>query len=237
MHRRRFLSVAGLCTCFPTQLLIPSSALRPDHDEPSESCSWSLSAALTAARTTRTSGNARLDAALIAEVKKVDRTFGINPGYRYLRDDGAPNAYATSETVVPGTSGTILFGLTLLSQELKTSYGGAAVAGIAAHEGAHIFQYQSALNRRLDAPTDKLRELHADYLAGFYFSATGRTETSLVVFAESLFAKGDYLYNSPRHHGTPQARVAAMRSGYGAGRTGSNLTSAAEKGVIYVQTS
>jgi hypothetical protein len=182
---------------------------------------------------TARSGNAQLDRALIAEVRKLDETFEINPGYRFLRDGNRPNAYATNETFVDGTSGTVLFGLTLLQNELRTEYGGAAIAGIAAHEGAHVIQFTSPdLYRRLEGPTVRLIELHADFLAGYYFSRTGRTEKSLVTFGESLFAKGDYEFNDRQHHGTPQQRVSAMRAGYGNG--GYELRQAIEQGVKYV---
>ena len=126
-----------------------------------------------------------------------------------------------------------LFGLTLLQNELRTEYGGAAIAGIAAHEGAHVVQFRSrSLSERLKGPTVKLIELHADFLAGYYFSRTGRTEKSLVTFGESLFSKGDYEFNDRQHHGTPQQRVAAMRGGYAAGRH--DLNEALERGVRYV---
>lgn len=184
--------------------------------------------------TTSRSGLPGLDRALITEVKKVDQVFKINPGYRFLRDGNRPNAYATPDSQVNGTSGTVLLGLTLMGTELQTEYGGAAIAGISAHEGAHILQFNSPdIRQRLVGPTAQHLELHADFMAGYYFSRTGRTEKSLIVFAESLFSKGDYQYNAPDHHGTPKQRVASMRAGYGAG--GSQLSQAAEQGVEYVQ--
>ena len=139
---------------------------------------------------TSQSGISQLDRALIAEVKKLDQEFRINPGYRFLRDGDRPNAYATPESFVEGTSGTILFGLTLLQNELRTDYGGAAIAGIAAHEGAHVVQFQfPKLSERLRGPTMKLSELHADFLAGYYFARTGRTERSLVTFGSPSFRR------------------------------------------------
>ena len=94
-------------------------------------------------------------------------------------------------------------------------------------------QFQSPeLSERLSSETRKLSELHADFLAGYYFSRTGRTERSLITFGESLFSKGDYDYNDKQHHGTPQQRVAAMRAGYGAGRY--DLDEATNRGVTYV---
>ena len=185
------------------------------------------------------SGNPQLDRAMIAEIRKVDRIFGINPAYSYFYD-GSPQAYATTEQLVdfPGTQGTIIFGLNLIDSELNSEYGGAAVAGIAAHEGGHIYQFfrlgQDLSARLQNRPTTREFDLHADFLAGYYFAATGRTERSLVVFAEALFARGDYMYNHPQHHGTPDERVQAMRAGYRHGDL--SVEEAATRGVHYVFT-
>src|SRR5262245_8569112 len=190
MRRRDFLiCVSALCGTHRTSL-----AGAPQQVE-AQGCSLVRSVGPQTATTSR-SGDPQLDRALIAEVKKLDTVFGINPGYRFLRDGNRPNAYATPDTHVTGTSGTVLFGLTLMMNELATEYGGAAVAGIAAHEGAHIVQFTSpSLHRRLEGRTVRLLELHADFLAGYYFSRTNRTERSLVAFGQSLFSKGDYEFN------------------------------------------
>ena len=226
MNRRRFLiglsAVCSACTSLAAAQLRVAA----------EGCGLTSGFGSLSDHTSQ-SGDAQLDRALIAEVRKLDREFRISPGYRFLRDGDQPNAYATRDTVVEGTQGTIFFGLSLLQNELRTDYGGAAIAGIAAHEGAHIVQFESPeLSKRLSSSTSKLRELHADFLAGYYFARTGRTERSLITFGESLFAKGDYKYNDKLHHGTPQQRVEAMRAGYGAGRH--NLDEAANRGVTYV---
>jgi hypothetical protein len=226
MRRRDFLLCLSAICAHPA-LLIASPRQIPEGG-----CSLVRSVG-SLTDTTARSGNRNLDRALIAEVRKLDKAFGINPGYRFLRDGNRPNAYATPETQVSGTAGTILVGLTLMNNELATEYGGAAVAGIAAHEGAHILQFNSpSLHRRLQGRTVRLIELHADFLAGYYFSRTGRTEKSLIVFAQSLFSKGDYEFNDPQHHGTPDQRVAAMRSGYANGSY--ELNDAVERGANYV---
>ena len=71
------------------------------------------------------SGNPRLDRAMIAEIRKVDRVFGISPAYSFFRDASA-NAFATPEQLVdfPGTRGTVAFGLNLVESELSAEYGG-----------------------------------------------------------------------------------------------------------------
>ena len=225
LHRAFLACLSALC-------VLPLSHLAARTQVEARGCSLVRNVGSNSSTTAR-SGNGKLDRALIAEVKKLDAAFGINPGYRFLRDADGPNAYATTDTHVAGTRGTILFGLTLMNSELLTEYGGAAIAGIAAHEGAHIVQFNTpGLHSQLDGSTVRKIELHADFLAGFYFSKTGRTEKSLIAFGQSLFAKGDYQYNDRQHHGTPEQRVAAMRAGYSSGSY--PLDQAIERGVKYV---
>src|SRR4051794_28111545 len=98
MRRRRFLLYMPLLCC-------PRVGLAAS-DEPTQGCALVRTLGSLSEHTAR-SGDHALDSALIAEVKKLDQTFQINPGYRFLRDGNRPNAYASTETYVQGTSGTI----------------------------------------------------------------------------------------------------------------------------------
>ena len=181
------------------------------------------------------SGNRALDRAMIVELKRVNHAFAINPGYRYFDDHGGGNALALQRTLIRNTRGTILFGLRLVTSELGEEFGGAAVAGIAAHEGAHILQFFSHFIHRLAGDgTARSMELHADFLAGYYFGVTGRTDRSIDAFGSSLFAKGDYNYNDPGHHGTPDERLDAMHLGYREASRGTSLMRAVEVGIAHV---
>ena len=118
---------------------------------------------------------------------------------------------------------------------MQKDFGGAAVAGIAAHEGAHILQFFSPVGRLLArGDTARTMELHADFLAGYYFGATGRTERSIDVFGESLFERGDYDFNSRDHHGTPDERLEAMHRGFREADRGAGLAQAVESGLAHV---
>jgi len=98
----------------------------------------------------------------------------VNPGFKYI-NDLRPNAFATDQSIVNNTQGTVYVGLNLINSEFERGdLGGIAVAGICAHECAHIYQNRNGWIQRLRAPTAKLVELQADYLAGFYF---GRERT------------------------------------------------------------
>lgn len=126
--------------------------------------------------------------------------------------DPYPNALATPEPLLGHADGTVAFGLNLLRSELSASPAwGAAVAGIMAHEWGHIRQFGEGLAR----PGPHM-ELHADFLAGWYMGVKAALGTWVVVenLARSPFSKGDYEFNNPNHHGTPDQRVAAMAAGF-----------------------
>lgn len=220
---------AFICSCAAGLYVEPASA-----QQTVIACSMSADASING-KMFATSGNRDLDRALIAELRKVCRVFGINPGFQYLDDSRSPNAYATTDTFISNTRGTVLFGLGLINSEMVNQYGGAAVAGIAAHEGSHIFQFYSPFLPRLQAgSTARSVELHADYLAGYYFKRTGRTERSIQSFGSSLRRMGDFDFGNPSHHGTPDERVGAMLGGYQAGEEGLDRDAAAERGIAYV---
>jgi hypothetical protein len=231
MERRKFL--VGTCShsvClanFPIDAMAQSGRLPPF-------CSLDSSFDVNQYRRMSTSGNVRLDRALIVELRKLVSAFQINPGFQYIEDADSPNAFALDRTLISGTNGTILFGINLIESELSSNFGGAAVAGIAAHEGAHILQYFSDFGERLNSNTARERELHADFLAGYYFGLTDRSERSLVAFGNSLFSRGDFNFNDQGHHGTPDERLESMKSGYKQFKIGNNLRQAVEEGIDYV---
>lgn len=198
-------------------------------------CSLDQSFDTDAIRHFSSSGDDQLDRSLIAELLKVNRVFNVNPGYRYFDDERSPNAFAFKKSLIDGTRGTVFFGVELIYSELSESYGGAAIAGIAAHEAAHVMQFYSAFAKRLvQGETAREIELHADYLAGYYFGAIGRSDRSIDAFGASLFSKGGYDFNDPQHHGTPDERLEAMHAGYRSAAWGDDLQSAIERGLKHV---
>ena len=122
--------------------------------------------------------------------------FGVDPSFAFFDDRDGPNAFATTEQIAgPSAHGSVCFGTTLLRSELNRTWWGAAVAGIAAHEWAHIKQ------------------------AGWYLRRKNMAGTPVVLdgLGESLFNKGDFDFNNPDWHGTPQQRVEAMIAGFANG--------------------
>jgi hypothetical protein len=198
-------------------------------------CAWNA-AALQNFRTYSSSGNDNIDAALIAELKKILNIIPINPGFQYI-DDVSPNAFAVPENVVRGTQGTVYIGLRLINGEFNNdAYGGVAVAGICAHECGHIYQFQNGYMEALAGQTALLVELHADYIAGLYLGRDrSHSREHVEVFSHSLFSKGDYDFNKPQHHGTPDQRVRAMRQGYDLGTTDTDFATAVRQGAAFVR--
>jgi predicted metalloprotease len=124
-----------------------------------------------------------------------------------------------SETKLPGTSGTVLFGRAMLKKALAdTANGDMFVMGICAHEFGHIVQYSSGVRTRLTAnqQTGKLLELHADFLAGHYIGLRNEkySPSELVALGRSWQGIGDTAYTDPTHHGTPEERLSAMEQGF-----------------------
>jgi hypothetical protein len=141
--------------------------------------------------------------------------FPVTPYGFYLDDFGSPNAFATPESLTPaGPDGTIIFGVTLLSAELSRDSGiGFSIPAIFAHEFGHIFQFDRG--EGLPAPA---MELHADFLAGWYLAARSQwSPTDIGPALRSFFEKGDYEFNSPQHHGTPEQRLHALMEGVNCG--------------------
>lgn len=165
------------------------------------------------------SGDPALDRALGKALVRLSTLFGQRPGFGFFDDYGLPNAYATDETTVAGTWGTVLYGMTLFRQ-LVEGYAdeGMAVMMIAAHEFGHIAQYATGAAQQLQwgSYTVKPVELHADWLAGWYLGMRkrDRPDLSLREAGAFLHSIGDYMTFDYNHHGTPDERVAAAEAGF-----------------------
>lgn len=155
--------------------------------------------------TFKTTGDAGLDRTINAEASGLSQVFGVTPALYTLDDQQASNAYANCQ------DGVLLIGLRLLREELwSMERGGLAVAGIMAHEFAHIYQC-----RRGTSLSGRDLELQADYLAGWYMRHNkSMYGIDISGFARTIWSKGDYDFRSPSHHGTPEQRVAAMNAGF-----------------------
>lgn len=188
---------------------------------------------------TSRSGNKDFDTALIEELKHIHRIMPINPGFRYVKSN---NAFASSESVLRDTNGTVWIGLDLVN-DLVSKDRGVSVAGTLAHECAHIFQFfqnyepSKTYYRRLVGPTTISVELHADLLAGYYLGKKRNvTDREVSNFSDLLSRSGSYNVTDRSHHGYPEFRVMAMGRGFRAERIDKmSFEQTAKFGVEYVE--
>ena len=158
--------------------------------------------------------------------------FQVQPAGGFLDDSGAPNAFATPQVLFAnGPHGTVIFGLELTAMELRRDGGvGMALPAIMAHEFAHIRQFRDG---RLDAYDTSVRELHADFLAGWYMKLRRYLmPTDMSPALRAFFERGDYEFNSEQHHGTPDQRLEAVAAGVQS--TATTVPEAFEEGLTHV---
>jgi len=152
----------------------------------------------------------------VLELNQLSENFNVLPGFFLLDDLGSPNAYATPESYDNRfPDGSVMFGVSLMRAEYfsKNNNGyNTSVPAIMAHEFAHIKQFSEGIHSEYPVP---IMELHADFMAGWYLKNRRMAIYSFPEHAfESIYNKGDYEYNNPNHHGTPEERLAATREGF-----------------------
>lgn len=158
-------------------------------------------------RCRRDSGNKALNAKAVAYTRHLNGVFGIHAKACFL-DDNPPNAWSRNDE-------TILIGRNLIRKEFE-EHGNVALYGILAHEWAHQMQYREKPGTIIGGT---LAELQADCVAGYHLGMFGQVnQDEVTTFTQSLFKKGDYAFNSPTHHGTPDTRIRVMLWGYEKGR-------------------
>lgn len=155
----------------------------------------------------RSSGDAYVDQMIGFELNLVSTTFRLVPDFYFIDDSSGPNAFATTE-------GALLLGLELMRREIQEEMGpmgNYSVFTILAHEAGHLATFQRGLHRSLSGPQ---MEIAADFLAGWYMAKrSGTFPTDALQGIRSLYRKGDYEFNNPNHHGTPDQRAGAFVSG------------------------
>lgn len=158
---------------------------------------------------TTTTGNPVWDNAFRSEFNMQGAFWGV-PGvsFNFLNDCDGPNALANPQDK------SILFG-TAMAGDLLTKFGSTIpLIQVLAHEWGHQIQFALG-DFWLNAPTVAPKELEADMFSGFYLllakSNFPVNEMNTSIFA--AFSLGDWNFNNPSHHGTPQQRAAAILAG------------------------
>jgi len=163
--------------------------------------------------------------------------FEINPNVAYYNDGYSPNAFAYFNG---SGDGIIRIGGKLVQTEfqiwrkdffaqsrklgldpyqlLKDGKAGGtySIDAIIAHECAHILQAKMGVARN-----SRNNELQADFLAGWHiadyvriFDKEAKEFRILEDGIRAFYSRGDYQFNSPQHHGTPEQRYNAFIKGF-----------------------
>ena len=176
--------------------------------------------------------------------------FEVSVAFGYYQDDESnPNARPVQHTSLRGiggvtpSDGAVLIGRHLIEQIRKreegTSYFGAALTAVCAHECGHILQFKHIVSELMQIQDHLITraELHADFICG-YFAAFRKREQPIypaAIQAMTQFRYGDGAYQ-PVDHGSPDDRGRAVDAGFQLAQTGVPL-SAREvtfKGLDYV---
>jgi hypothetical protein len=188
------------------------------------------------------SGDPELDKALGKALVRMAKTFQVKPSFAFFADGPRKNAYASPESTVPGTVGSVIFGRSLFQDQFKRyKDDGLSVVAIIAHEFGHICQFNLGIQKELRGAEKTVRriELHADYLSGWYLGILKRNNPAVSLWAcgDTFNRIGDMKFNEEQHHGTPKERVAAAEMGFAFGQSGStDVNDAIQKGKSYVLT-
>ena len=181
------------------------------------------------------SGSANLDNIIKLEYQILSQTFQLNTDFYFGGDSyGSENAFfmPTNQCSSPGCVGIIAVGRNLLIDRLQKKHGIEIIKALMAHEYGHALQSKLGWSGG-----SKWKELHADFMAGFYMAQkTYITEDLLNSFIQEFYSIGDYGFYDPSHHGTPIERGCAFREGFYASRKFNlSLYSAYKSGVVYLQ--
>jgi hypothetical protein len=158
-------------------------------------------------------GNREWDVAYDKALKRISDVFVVKPEFAFYDDADGPNAWA--QDAAPPK---IYFGKKLFSTLLEIDSSGISIIQVSAHEFGHIHQYATGIypDLKRGQQTSKHVELHADYLSGYYLGLlkSDHPEASFLKAGKKIYDFGDYGYNNPMHHGTPDERVASADAGF-----------------------
>jgi hypothetical protein len=221
MHRRQFIGGILACGCY-TQ---PAQAERSARFRSGCRVRWSAQESAASARPEykETTGNARYDGAVKSALASVSRVIGRGIDAKLVFNDEYNAHFSAGDKPQDNI---VAFGKALLDR-LQASDFALKVTCIAAHEVAHIFQFQDGyFDLAQDDATNRRNELMADYFAGccLAFIVNGgrrinrgtldAKKPSVRAAFDLMFSLGDDHFNSPDHHGTKQERRDAVDNGY-----------------------
>lgn len=171
----------------------------------------------------------------------MSRFFRRRASFGFYDDTDDPNSWASPQSKFANVKSTVGFGRRKFQEILKYyDKGDIMVLLITAHEFGHVAQFDSAIETRLpgrEPEKSRRRELHADFLAGFYFAELRRVDPDISGDAAVQFLRDLGDIGPARGHGTASERVATANAGYQIGWDGGyTFDGAFERGMRMVLT-
>ena len=179
-----------------------------------------------------TTGVADIDNIITSENFLLKSLYNLNLDSYFYDDRQSPNAKYTSACNNNYCQGSIIFGIKLMLDQMVSEEGVESVKAILAHEWAHAYQHYWGWEG-----LGYQKELHADYMAGYYMGVKNVIiKQNVKAFTATFYKQGDYDFYSVSHHGTPEERSCAFLEGFISYSTrGYNLYQAYNAGIDYVQ--
>jgi len=154
-------------------------------------------------------GNPMIDGPWQQEIQIQSQFYSGVMAQVYPMDECTPanmNALATPD-------GIILMGRYMANDIIQRTGTNLPIAGVLAHEWAHRAQFTFGWMVRTE-PTARRTELEADMWSGLYMGiAKSWTGPLMQSYFQTLMNMGDFNFNNPGHHGTPNQRYAAGATG------------------------
>lgn len=179
-----------------------------------------------------TTGDKNLDAILLEQKKGLESVFPVKVDlYFGVERNRSGNAFFHPSCKSLYCNGRVVLGLFLMQELSKKSDSYIRLVSVFAHEYGHAMQQKYGWSGN-----GKWRELHADYLAGYYMGLCRLSTESEILSIFTEFAnRGDFSFNDPGHHGTPEERSCAFIEGFKyAYSPNTNIYSAYNTGKSYV---
>lgn len=155
------------------------------------------------------SGVEELDSIVFGEIQKLENFYGVNVDFFYILETFDKNAMYVPQCNY-NCNGSVLLGIKMLLSQLEKEHGIECIKAILAHEFGHCIQ-----NMMNWVEFGKRRELHSDFMAGYYSGVNyNYTQEQLKTLFYEFYSMGDYNYWSYGHHGTNAERECAFLEGY-----------------------
>jgi hypothetical protein len=158
-----------------------------------------------------TTGDRKLDEILFKQKEDLESFFGVEIQLLFGTEiSRSGNAFFSPACPSLYCDGKVVLGKYLMLELSRLSNSYTRLLGVFAHEFGHAMQHKYGWSGN-----SKWRELHADYLAGFYLGKTRvMTQSDVVSSFREFSSRGDFDFYNPDHHGTPEERGCSFYEGY-----------------------